>query len=69
MDLVISLFVHEYCGVSFVSWEYHNGGIIPQVADGFPLFPRKIGGRLFGPHKCLSDSDSDVGRVLVSDSP
>lgn len=65
--VVIRLFVHEYCGVSFVSWEDHDGRIIPQVANGFPLFPRKIGGRSFGPHKCLSDSNSDVvSCVLVS---
>ena len=61
MDLVvISLFVHKYCGVSFVSWEDHNRGVIPQVVDGFPLFLLKIGRRSFGPYKCLSDSHSDV---------
>ena len=33
-------------------------------------FPLKIRGRSFGPHKYLSDSDSDVvSRILVSDSP
>ena len=32
--VVISLFVHEYCGVFFVSWEDHNKGIVPQVEDG-----------------------------------
>ena len=52
--VVIRLFVHEYCGIPFVSWEDHDGGNISQVADGFPLFPYKIEGRLFGPHKCLT---------------
>ena len=53
--VVIGLFVHEYCGISFVSWEDHDGGIIPQVADGFPLFSRKIeGGRLALTSVCLT---------------